>query len=265
MFCCDCCTFVTTFSSNYKRHLETKKHKELVEKGLKCKGFLENVKDDVNDLNENLKANKEVIKIINCPYCDKIYSCRQSLYEHKKICKSKEISKNISGDVNSGDVNNNTINGNNNNINQSKNISNINNTIIINNYSETDLTKLTDKNYITACNGVNYSVNRLIEMTHYNPEIPENMNVQYTNLKYDRTKIKENGQWIYKNHGLDDLYDKCESILDEWVDNEGNNYPTAKKKYEKYLENKERMIQDIKRDLKILMRNKSAEYFKEYV
>lgn len=251
MFRCDECKFITTFNSNYKRHLETKKHKELVEKGLKCKGFLENVKDNVKDLNETIKDDKLNIKI-NCPYCNKTYSCRQSLYEHKKICKNKEISQM------------NTINGNNNNINSTiTNNNNIHNTIIINNYSETDLTKLTDNNYITACNGVNYSVNRLIEMTHYNPDIPENMNVQYTNLKYDRTKIKENGQWIYKNHGVDDIYDKYESVLDEWIDNEGKNYPNATKKYEKYLENKKKMIQEIKRELKLLMRNKSAEYFNQ--
>lgn len=251
MFRCDCCKFNTTFSSNYKRHLETKKHKERVE----SKPF---GKPSVNLL-VNLPLNLETNNNKECSYCNRSYSCKQSLYKHKKICKFKEIPK-----TNSGDINNNTINGNHNNIDQSRNIDNsTHNTVVINNYSETDLSKLTDKNYITACNGVNYSVNRLIEMTHYNPEIPENMNVQYTNLKYDRTKIKENGQWIYKNHGIDDLYDKCESILDEWVDNEGNNYPIAKKKYEKYLENKEKILQEVKKELKILLHNKTAEYFKE--
>ena len=163
MFRCDCCKFNTTFSSNYKRHLETKKHKERVEKEIKCKG---SVTDSVteNTIIEVIKSNKSK----DCPYCNKVYSCRQNLYEHKKICKFKEISETNSGDIN------NTINGNNNstNIDQSKNIDNsidnsIHNTVVINNYSETDLSKLTDKNYITACNGVNYSVNRLIEMTHY--------------------------------------------------------------------------------------------------
>jgi hypothetical protein len=62
-YCCDTCGFITVNKTDYKRHVSSNKHK-------------------------NLPAQSSYI----CNFCKKIYSSRQYLWKHKKICKNIEIS-----------------------------------------------------------------------------------------------------------------------------------------------------------------------------
>lgn len=64
LFRCETCDYTCKKKSDYKKHLLTAKHKRLTEKSLQDMDFV-------------------------C-HCGKIYSHRQSLYKHKKNCKSAE-------------------------------------------------------------------------------------------------------------------------------------------------------------------------------
>ena len=56
-----------------------------------------------------------------------------------------------------------------------------NNTVNIQNiilpYKDTDLSHLTDKDYVNSIKQVNFRVKDFIEKVHFNPEKPENMNI----------------------------------------------------------------------------------------
>ena len=57
---CKCCEYRTTHGSNYKKHLETKKHKASTEKHV-------------------------------CKHCQKVFKFRQSMYHHMKhACKKNK-------------------------------------------------------------------------------------------------------------------------------------------------------------------------------
>ena len=61
-YVCKGCDYTTTYQTNYKKHLETKKHK-----GLKTDPFV-------------------------CKFCDKGFSFKQSMYRHVKYtCKKNEV------------------------------------------------------------------------------------------------------------------------------------------------------------------------------
>ena len=71
-YCCVYCDFNTSKITDYKRHLETKKH---IGNTMATSG------------NENLE------KIIyTCENCNKTYNDRTGLWKHKKNCKTKEYS-----------------------------------------------------------------------------------------------------------------------------------------------------------------------------
>jgi hypothetical protein len=260
IFNCDCCKYTSAYKSNYTRHLNSKTHLE----NTKCNGNLiktvtDFVTENVTDL-KNVTDNKLKNKKYDCPYCEKIFSHRQNVYEHKKICKFKDNPKqNISIDQ-SSNITNNTTNNINNITNNNTTVNN--NTNIVLNYYQTDLSKLTDQHFIKALNAVNFCINKMIELVHFNPEFPENMNLKYTNINKDRLQYKDNEKWKLLNKGLDDVYDSYESIMDEWNDFNKSIYPNSSQKYEKYLENKEHRLDDIKEHLKTTLYNNTIEYFK---
>jgi uncharacterized Zn-finger protein len=59
-YVCKCCDYKTTYQTNYKKHLESKKHKELAQEFV-------------------------------CKYCKKGFSFKQSMYRHMKYtCKNND-------------------------------------------------------------------------------------------------------------------------------------------------------------------------------
>ncbi len=266
IFTCDCCSYTTAYKSNHTRHLNSKNHYI----NLKCNGktdksVTDNVTVSVTEL-KNVTDEQSNNKKYDCPYCCKTFSHRQNVYEHKKICKFKEnpkpkIDQSITNQINntSNITNNNTTNNTNCTIN---NVTNKVTNHIVLNYNQTDLSKLTDQHFIKALNAVNFCINKMIELVHFNPEIPENMNIKYTNINKNRIQYKDNETWKVLNKGIDEVYDSYESIMDEWNDFNKTVYPTSAQKYEKYLENREQRLQDIKENLKMRLYNNTLEHFK---
>ena len=251
---CECCNYDAKQKSNYEKHLQTKKHKESTQSQQ-----LVNPKSTL--------VNKKSTFI--CKYCEKNFTTKQAMYRHiKYTCKNskdedlKELVKLMNEKLD----------------NQSKEISkrdkqivklskklqiNNNNCIIQNNniqilnYKDTDLSHLTNNDYMNSIKRINNCVKSLTEKIHYNPKKPENMNIYISNLKNDYVTVYDNGEWILKKC-MDDIIDHKEILLEEWLDKEQDNYPELRDKFEIYLNNKENdnILNNIKEEIKLMMYNK---------
>jgi len=245
LYNCDCCKYSTTVKYNYKLHLQTKKH--LINSNNQLKN--DSGKHSSNDTENNNEINKRI-----CEFCNKTYSCKQSLYIHKKKCKeinnSSTNTKNTTNYITNNNITNNNI------------TNNITNNIIINNYSNTDLSFLNDELFIKAIKGVNYSVIDFIKYIHFNPDKKENMNIQLNNVKGNFLNVYENGKWLARFNEIDNIYEKYEAIIDEWNDNEGDKYPISREKYLRYVKNKPEIFKRLKQHTIEMLYNNTLIHFK---
>ena len=69
-YCCELCNYITSYSKDYKKHLLTKKHKEIIGKKL-----------EIQEMPKILK-NAE----FHCPQCGQKYLSQSGLWKHSKKC-----------------------------------------------------------------------------------------------------------------------------------------------------------------------------------
>jgi len=153
----------------------------------KCSLLLKNITitsmDDyyklINISNKQFEdSNKNVINYLNCQYCNKSFSRKDSLSRHIKICKHKHdivISDNYN-------TQNNTINNTFN--------------ILICNYGSEDRSLLTRDFLIKLLNSPYSAPTKMIEVLHFNKNYPQNMNIRLSNKDNDKSQLIENGKWI---------------------------------------------------------------------
>ena len=245
-YVCKGCDYTTTYPANYKKHLETKKHKALVDAPHVCK------------------------------YCDKEFKFRQSMYRHIKytctknkdedikelvrlLNKEREDRKDLEKKLETqhkqieklaGKLEIHGVNG-------SFNTTNIQNNITLLPYRETDVSHVTDDDYKRCIKKVNHCVKTLIENIHFNPEKPENMNIYISNMKDKYLMIYDGANWnlANKKDEINRLYEDKEMLLEEWL--ETNPDAELKDKFLRYLKNKD--IQDcflkFKEDIQLMLYN----------
>jgi hypothetical protein len=261
MFQCKQCNFTTTHRPNYNRHLTTAKHKKnecVSNLSTKCK--------------ENVNKIKEKERHHLCKYCGKEYSHRQSMHHHIKYSCTKNKDEDVKELVRLLNLQleqthkqiesqnkkiqqltekleiNSSFNG-------SFNTVNIQNVILP--YKDTDLSHLTEKDYITSIKHVNFRVKHMIEKIHFNPEKPENMNIYISNMKDKYMMIYDN-KWELKNKTeLNTIYEDKDSMIDNWFENEKDNHPELKKFVDRYYKNmNEENLNYIKDEIKLMLYNK---------
>ena len=269
-YTCECCSFSTHIKSHYERHLGTNKHKKSTQNQQKV-----NKKSTLSQQLVNPKSKFE------CRYCKRQFTTKQAMYRHVKYtCKKNEdedlkelvrllnlkvetmeqshkrtqhlLEKEIEKRGKQIEKLSNKLQINNSNI-----ITNNYNNVTLLDYKNTDTSHLTHDDYVKSIYRINNCVKILTEKIHYNPEKPENMNIYISNLKNNYVTVYENGEWVLKK-GIDDIYDHKEILLEEWIENEQDNYPELRDKFEKYLQNKEddNIMNNIKEDIKLMMYNK---------
>jgi hypothetical protein len=186
---------------------------------------------------------REMIEIpidIKCEFCGKSFSTKESMNQHiRKTCKHKddalkerikelerELKESKSVTINDNS-NNNTYN------------------IILNNYDDTTLDKLTDKLYnklIKDAESSHQIIPRLIKQIHFNPDTPENHNICLSNRNKNNKylQIRRNGHWEIadKNTEIDNIIADKESNISDWVTEKGEKYPEALEKFTDYQEQK---------------------------
>jgi len=129
-------------------------------------------------------------------------------------------------------------------------------------YNNSDLSHLTDKDYMKCLKHSNFCIPHLIKEIHFNPEKPENHNIYISNLKNNYVMIYNGSKWMLndRDESIQSLIDDKESIieqkLEEWIEN-GNNYPDIMKKFNRYLEKKENnsVLDKIKGEIKLMLFN----------
>ena len=240
---CKCCEYRTTYHTNYKKHMESNKHKALSQ-------------------------------IFVCKYCEKEFTFKQSMYRHiKYTCKknndedlkelvrllnqnNKELEKQVQVknkqiEKLAGKLEIHGLNG------SFNTTTNIQNNITLLPYRQTDVSHLTDDDYKKCIKKVNHCVKTLIEKVHFNPEKPENMNIYISNMKDKYLMIYDGANWNLANKKveIDRLYEDKEMMLEEWL--ETNPEPDLKEKFMKYLKHKgmEDCLLMFKDDVKLMLYN----------
>jgi hypothetical protein len=247
LYSCDVCNFRSNLKSDYFRHLNTKKHKK--NKAKQDENLKKNIKSPYNSLTnphncEGIPSQTLTIvrekkhtfldhtdsEIYNCEKCGKEFSRKDNLKRHsEKYCgdsnpknfkdlfllmkeehkqEKEDLKKQIEGLL--------TKVGNNISVGNKTNNTTINNTIVLNNYGQEDLSHITDA-LKTQLLKIPYGmIPKMIEHVHFNDQKPENKNIMLTNSRDNKLKIYKNNKWIYrdKNETLNDLVDSKYFILD---------------------------------------------------
>ena len=247
LYSCDVCNFRSNLKSDYFRHLNTKKHKK--NKAKQDENLKKNIKSPYNSLTnphncEGIPSQTLTIvrekkhtfldhtdsEIYNCEKCGKEFSRKDNLKRHsEKYCgdsnpknfkdlfllmkeehkqEKEDLKKQIEGLL--------TKVGNNISVGNKTNNTTINNTIVLNNYGQEDLSHITDA-LKTQLLKIPYGmIPKMIEHVHFNDQKPENKNIMLTNSRDNKLKIYKNNKWIYrdKNETLNDLDDSKYFILD---------------------------------------------------
>lgn len=203
---------------------------------------------------------KEIIEIpieIKCNYCNKKYSCSTSLNYHiKNTCKEKDRIKD--DEIKRLKEENKMLRE------RPTTVNNITNNIMINNYDQTSLDKLTDRIYnkiIKDADEPYQIIPRLIKHLHCNPDIPENHNIRISNRnKHNKyLEVYRNNHWEIedKKTEIGNIISDKETNLSDWIDEKGEKYPEALEKFNDYLEQKyePEIANLIKEEVEVLLYN----------
>ena len=101
---------------------------------------------------------------------------------------------------------------------QNSNITNnIQNNIKILAYKNTDLSHLTDNDYIYCLNRSNMVIPNLIKKIHFNPKKPENHNIYISNIKNKYIMTYDGNKWNVNNQNetIDNLIDTNEIVIEQ--------------------------------------------------
>jgi len=252
-FCNNCyCGFDRI--KHYNSHLESKKHKNRISKEATlhlCSGCQKNFshlsslcrhrvkcKVNENESNDNISTVKDTPKV----------DLETEIKELRKKIEYLEKIKN-SNTTNNIQKQNNTIN----------------NIININCFGNENMNYITDKVILHCMSKIYGSIPLLIEKIHFDPEHPENHNVQIPNKKLPHAKImnsKREWEIIQKKDAIDSMIDNGYNILDEkfqensheLADNKQHHFRDFQAKYE---EADKETIKDIKDKVEMLVINNS--------
>ena len=185
---CVCCDYDAKVKSSFDKHLKTKKHQNALNSQPKVSPKLAKVSPYYEHC-----AYSEQIKscdAFQCKYCDRLFKHRSSLSKHiKYTCKKnkdedlKELARLLNETIKDKDTQLNKMQkqinkltnklqlqtfNKNNNITTHYNLTNVNNAvnnIYLLDYSQTDYSHLTERDYITCIKDCNHCVKTLIEST----------------------------------------------------------------------------------------------------
>ena len=292
---CPRCNYSTHILTIYIRHLKRKKicepiiskttlQNEYIKYGIIDKILITQNNSISSSKNEGaLKITQNTSILNQCKYCDKVFSRVDNLTRHYKTCKDKKKTDeanlhmeklvNLLNDKNdkiskydlelekknkqidelikkAGIQNSGTI------------IQNIQNNIKLLAYDKTDISDLTDNDFMKCFNHNNMCVPHLVKRIHFNPKKPENHNVFISNLKSGYIMLYDGKKWNTYNRDeivddiFDDKHDILEQKIEEWV-SIGKDYPIIYHKFKRYLEkiNNDVIIKKVKDELKLILYN----------
>ena len=270
-YTCTTCDFSTKRKTEYKRHLETKKHIESTESHhfVTPKTPFCHPKDTFLSPQNNT--------LFPCKYCNKLFKYRQGMYRHiKYVCKEnkdedfKELARLMNEkdkQMKEKDFRMDKMQKQIDKLANKLQIQNINHGMIQNNnvviqllnHKDTDYSHLTPKDYVTCIKDCNHCVKTLIQKVHFNEKKPENMNIYISNIKGKYVMIYKDNTWQIqdKKRQIDDLYDNNEVVLESWYDEYKEKYPHIIKSFQRYLTNRDEdvVLNNIKEEILLMLYN----------
>ena len=294
---CKRCGYNTTHLITFKRHLGRKyicknilSDNDLMDDYIKY-NITEKIKNPAihcknHNITTNDHKNSQNTTNIKCEYCKKGYSRIDSLNRHLKTCnekqkdeearqsmselvkllneqlKQKDIElekrdkqlekrdKQIDELIKKAGINNSNI------------TQNIQNNIKLLPYKDTDLSTLREKDIIKCLNHSNMCVPQLIKMIHLNPKKPENHNIYISNLKNGYIMVYNGTNWdtLNRDDVIDEMINDKECLIqdkiEDWIET-GVHYPIIMRKFERYLEKKEKnkVLNKIKEEIRLMLYN----------
>jgi hypothetical protein len=195
-FSCSLCNYSSDVKSNVIRHI-TKKSK--------CS-----------------PGNAEIIELkvdIRCEFCDKLFTTKSHLIQHLKVCKVKKI--NLEKEVKIKDEKIKELEKE---VDVLKAVSKKPNNIIINNnvnltsYNNPNLKDI-DKFFEKCIKKQFMCIPKLVELIHFNSELPENHNLLLTNFRSDIMKAYKGNKWqtIGFEELTNELIGNYERDLQDWA------------------------------------------------
>ena len=289
-YSCPRCGFNTNHKTKYIMHLRRKFIcKNIVSDDTLNNEYIKyNILDKICLKLSSTKIHKNPQKIVElhkkpqntsffCNYCEKLFSRSDSLSRHLKKCKEKrKDEENKNNLVNLVNLLNEKIENKDKQLEEKNNqidklikkvginigTQNIQQNIKILAYDSTDLSHLTNNDYLKCLKHSNFCIPHLIKKIHFNPDKPENHNIYISNLKNNYVMIYNGEKWMIndRDESIQSLIDDKESIieqkLEEWIEN-GKNYPDIMKKFNRYIEKKENdtVLNKIKNEIKLMLFN----------
>jgi hypothetical protein len=234
-YSCEICDYNTRHKANFNKHCNTQKHNKMI--------------------NSHNKIQTKAIHV--CEYCGNAYVYKTSLYKHKNHkCKIKqkhdeETAIQLKIKENKTTVNQQVINNYGDNINTQNNIH-------IHSYRDTDYSMLTDATFIHALTKGLMCGNEIIKQVHFNDLVPQNKNIQLTNLRGDFMKIMQNNKWTTVNRRtqLESLLETADDLLCEWLDTTDKQH---KERHETISDRSVNQKEHILRTFKLMLYNLCSE------
>jgi uncharacterized C2H2 Zn-finger protein len=254
---CSCCNYDAKVKSSYDKHLKTKKHI------LAQKVYSQDIGDkkkNLGKLPKNIGYFRQKNSIYVCPYCEKSFKHQSSMSKHvNHTCKynsdkkMKELVSLLNEQNNKKDEQLAELHSQikellkkleetNKNVNHNNIVQGNQNIIQLNNYNQTDYNLLSKQDYIKSIKTCNHCVKTLVEKLHFNPNFPQNMNIFVSSYKGKFVMVFRNGKWQIsdKKKEIDNLFESNEIILENWLEEHGENYPSLIKLFNRYINNKEK-------------------------
>jgi len=130
-------------------------------------------------------------------------------------------------------------------------------------YKDTDVSHLTDRDYQRAFNRASMCIPQILKKVHFDPEKPENHNVVISSMNNKYIKLHDGQKWNLRDREetVEDLFadaeDLLETKLESWQEEENPKSEKATRKYQIYLEVKEKaeLYKKIKQEMKLLLFN----------
>jgi len=214
-------------------------------------------------------------KKYQCAGCKKHFSKNCHMRRHEKKCSKKQHLDRL-GDLDQqialkehetrlikAERKSQTIIGNHNN--NTTNNTQINNNVTVNilPYEQTDVSHLTDRDYQRAFSRASMCVPQILEKIHFDPEKPQNHNVYISSMNNKYIKLHNGERWNLRDREetVEDLFADAEYMLENkletWQEEEDPKSERATKKFQIYLEVKEKaaLYNKIKQELKLLLFN----------
>lgn len=174
MYECPRCGYTTNQITNFRKHINTK---------VICQPLINDISLDI--LREEMSIKKQREKnTFECECCKKKYATPETLRVHKKKCKVVNLPEEVKGPQN----NNIIINA------QQNNIINVD-AHNVNDFLNENMDFITDEFKIRCASKLNNGLIDFIKSVRFNPEHPENMNIQVHRIKHKTLYVLKNHKW----------------------------------------------------------------------